>query len=392
MADTRKTFTLAHDGAADALQLSVDPSLPEPLGEQLAQSFEQALEKGAKTHSCFSQYGPEQYGSDSAVAKEALVTAIRQAHDTRVGNEGEPFPDRVIQHFQSILLDSGYDGDETVNEAYKVFGDPEDMAEALQSIADELGVADELGALMDADGYEEAEDWVRSKGEFAVICADDSTPESVIDRLEPIRMVYTPLEGGISIDSTLSFSGRAWVSAEGVVPDEHFVSLLQLVNVSGAHYIQAVKRLHDIDLLNEDECDLAEDWQAINDGFEPADPMRPMVMSPDELVTVVENSYTACVPTLAVNVPAKVLLEMDESRDLIVRGGQVGLHDFFNGAGYMTSAKSPIRVSADIKYWAEENNAVQSVYGMTNNAFDCKISVHEPSPQRHLDLSANMDP
>lgn len=58
----------------------------------------------------------------------------------------------------------------------------------------------------------------------------------------------------------------------------------------------------------------------------------------------------------------------------------------------MTSAKSPIRVSAGAKYWAEENNAVQSVYEMTNNAFDCKISVHEPTPQRHLDLSANMDP
>lgn len=81
-------------------------------------------------------------------------------------------------------------------------------------------------------------------------------------------------------------------------------------------------------MASEDECDLAEDWQAINDGFEPADPMRPMVMSPDELVTVAENSYTACVPTLAVNVPVKVLLEMDESRGLIVRGGQVGLHDF----------------------------------------------------------------
>lgn len=389
MPATHKGFEIElSDARANGLFLAIDKTRGASLAKNLKEKFAEALNTVAEQESLYERYGDHSFPDrDDPRVAQIIVHAVEKVQGREIV-ETEAFRHAVYDEIAGALAETYDDSDGLIQEAFQVFGDPDAIASQLEKIAAELGVELEPSD----EGYDDLSDWVLGQMESAIDNADRSTPLDLINRMNPIRMFYRARPEGASPcldDSVVTFDSHS-SAADEVIPDENFMAFLQLINVAVHHYIAAVKTLRGVDLLDPNQCGRARQWAAAAVGNEPADLMRPPVVSPETAVVIVENSYTCCNPVLVLDMPVRVLMKMTPGSQLLVKGGQVGLHDFINGAGHITEPGKPIRVPANLKLWGLEDGRINSVYDCLGRAYAAEVSLYEASPQRALPLTADL--
>lgn len=126
-------------------------------------------------------------------------------------------------------------------------------------------------------------------------------------------------------------------------------------------------------------------------GFEVRkDYCRPQMLTPEEVIDIIENSTSNSVPVIHCEIEVGALLKLDprQAFALPMRGGRmhVGLHDFFSGAGYMDSyLGTPVVPGMALGFaWPGRwSHGIDAVYGIVKHPFHCRPQAVE-APQREL--------
>lgn len=362
---TTKTFFIEHTGAASDLELTVELGHPNDTAKRLTMSLIQALRYEARCSSLYSRYGSDQVGPEDPQVQQALVLAVKRASDPASAFSGEPHDKRVRAHFAALIDEDILDETAALQESERVFGDPEVIATELNRVCEELGIPP-LG--------EDVAGWVRSLAEDAVHSVDGSRLDDVLNSMPPIRMVHA-LEDALDYDGlnnqVLFCTDSNLPRPCSVVPDDTFAGLLNAANLSADAYLKYVKGDFGIDLTDSSQCPHAPEWAALAEAVA-ARPGPPAITAGD-LVEVLDNAYINCVPVFVADIPVRAWLEMAPGQDILVKGGQIGLHDFVNGSGHLVDARSPIHLSADPNRWHFEGNRVNRIYDLVSRAYTAEI-------------------
>lgn len=383
------------DGAIDNITVVLDRSSRVPLINQLLDPIEAHLTKEA---GLMSDYSALRDRVDASTVSALIFGAVREVQeklDARKArddlSEGAPelssFGEEVRLAFEGNFVEEAMardDGFEALgDEVRSLAGRPDDIDEQIRAIAQEEGIELERE---DIDGN--LEGWSELIIEDAVTSADTYSIDDVIaDAGGSIRLVYVAqsMPGAGHDDPPISFR-KNYSTADGVVPDDQFQAFLDMINLSAWHYVREVARTCDVDLLDPEQSEDAEQWQELVEGHAP-DLMRPPAVSPAGAIEIVENSYSWCNPTFVADVPIDVLMKLEKDSEMLIQGGQVGLHDFVNGAGHVMSPEGPLRLPGDLSLWFPENESIDDVYGMTKQAYEAEIKIYEESPQVSLPLA-----
>ena len=214
------------------------------------------------------------------------------------------------------------------------------------------------------------------RGLFASYCdlhagnAFDAIPQNLHAELS-----WIPTWSGISVDGMYarlgiqSLRGRN-TDLASVVPGAWLEVFLQLVNQSSAEVLKAARLLRGADGLEFTKKCVQSQFLVKND------PLRPSLMSPEQVITAIENAYDGAVPTFHCEVNVKALFQMAPGAAMRMTSakGQVhlGFHEGFNGAGYMDSYAGEIVIPANAAGFLSSSNwnyGIDSVYGIVKSCF-----------------------
>jgi len=157
---------------------------------------------------------------------------------------------------------------------------------------------------------------------------------------------------------------------EEVQPGRWLIELLKLGNCS-SESLRAYCMAHGAEgrIFVEHTADLR--WKV------EADPQRPTVLSPEEVVSIIENGYTWAVPMAHAQINVRALFEHDCTKPMFWSTAQgkvhIGLHDgVLNGAGYMDAYDGYLVVPANATGFAGEARwhwSINKVYGIVKSYF-----------------------
>ena len=243
--------------------------------------------------------------------------------------------------------------------------DPEEIADA---VADALrsSVCDELAELPSPD-------WRRA------IPASARAEMSWIPGLA---------EAGSIDDLYVTHWNRSRPGVDTVVPDESFARFLRLINMSSDEFLATAIDLRDDDLRKgpdlppspNDSYDIrqrrayAEIWRTFHVA---KDLDRPALLSPKEVVDIVENASYGGVPVFVCRVPLKDFLSRDPAKPATFSGGGfVGLHDFLNGSGHIEQPRHPLTIP-NLMGWkvaSLRRNTIDDVHGIVDSYYHASIA------------------
>lgn len=157
-----------------------------------------------------------------------------------------------------------------------------------------------------------------------------------------------------------------------VEPGHWLVQLLRMVNVGSEALIAAgIEERGEEGRAFAEKCRKQKSFKVL------ADPSRPSVMTPFDVITTIENSYPNAVPIMHCEVAVRTLFDLDPRNDIQFSSNRgevhVGLHDFvLNGAGHMDTYKGVIAVPAKSKGFVGAPRmhwTINSVYGLVRSCF-----------------------
>ena len=189
------------------------------------------------------------------------------------------------------------------------------------------------------------------------------------------ELCWVPGWNGVNLDELMDeFGQRSSRSKsnylEDVQPGRWLVELLKLGNCSSEALRGYCKEQGANGLIFVQEtADLR--WKV------EADPLRPAVLTPEQVVAIIENGYQWAVPMAHAQINVRALFEHDCTKPMFWSTSQgkvhIGLHDgVLNGAGYMDAYDGYLVIPANETGFAGEarwNWSINKVYGIVQSYF-----------------------
>ena len=236
--------------------------------------------------------------------------------------------------------------------------------------AEFLEAARQEGMTFDCVSYE-----VQEKMHQAYIQANRERAFDLIPSGLHGELCCVPGWNGVSLDELMEEFGQRSQRynsnyIEEVQPGRWLVELLKLGNCS-SEALRAYCMEHGAEgrIFVEHTADLR--WKV------EADPQRPTVLSPEEVVSIIENGYSWAVPMAHAQINVRALFEHDCTKPMFWSTAQgkvhIGLHDgVLNGAGYMDAYDGWLVVPANETGFAGQARwhwSINKVYGIVKSYF-----------------------
>lgn len=242
--------------------------------------------------------------------------------------------------------------------------------------------------------------------------ADTSTPEDSLPSHIKAEITFIPDNHLLAIDDMYpSHTGHSF-SAEDARPSSSLMRILRFFNVSPAEFVDECKKrgwdptIPDVDENMPDyrrknieldaltwksileisegttnhirELPLSDKYQInewnsivslVKDG---KDLDKPAVVDMDTLFTILDNATYGGVPCFSARVPVKDILNGALDKPFKVTGGQIGVHDFINGSGYVDTLQGELTI--DPSKGKISTSSIDDVYGMVGSAYNVDIT------------------
>lgn len=293
-----------------------------------------------------------------------------------------------------------------------------ELSDILDTIYDETDIEqdDVFEALLEAD-----EGRLRDVIYEAMREADNSTPEKSFPSHLKADITFIPDNHKLAIDDMYpSYNGYCF-SAQDARPSSNLMRILRFFNVSPSEFVEECKnrgwdptnpeipedapdyRRKDIELdaltwksileLGEgttdfirqlplpSKYDIAEWNSTVKEVVGGKDIDRPMVVDMETLFTILDNASYGGVPCFVARVPIKDILGGQLNGPFKVTGGQIGVHDFINGSGYVDTLAGELII--DPSKGKLTTRSIDDVYGMVGSAYKADIEKVEVSGWVH---------
>lgn len=242
--------------------------------------------------------------------------------------------------------------------------------------------------------------------------ADTSKVEDCFPRHAVADITFIPDNHVLGIDDMYpSYRGYCF-SAEDARPSSNLMRILRFFNVSPAEFVEECKnrgwdptnpeipedisdyRRKDIELdaltwksileLGEgttnfirqlplpSKYDIAEWNSTVEEVIGGKDIDRPTVVDMDTLFTILDNASYGGVACFVARVPIKDILGGQLNGPIKVTGGQIGVHDFINGSGYVDTLRGELII--DPSKGKITTRSIDDVYGMVGSAYRTEIT------------------
>ena len=383
----------------------------------ISEKIKDALRNKVKSTSYFSSFDSNNdYSDDESQGK--FLSAVKSARSTysKMIESGEldnetTFEQHVGFLFQGLLGEggNGYIVDNNLYEyAYDNFGSSDELVDSIRiALEENQDVLDEddisVDSVMDElkDGSLDLDDSIRFIIEEEIINSDTSSFKDLYSSIGNIPMIYVPdAEKLYSEDSQITMGGYS--VAELVFPDDNFLDLLRLVNITPQAFVKEIKTQKGVDLLNplnSEDSENYEKWKefcALKTSEIGLNPKMNSAISPSELIETLENASSSYVtPCFAISLDPQTIINMNSDQDLVVtQGGLIGVHDFISGSGCVEPSSGPVVLSANLDNWTQADGPecfgsynFNDVYGFSLDAFngDFNLVEKESSPQYSFD-------
>jgi len=318
---------------------------------------------------------------------------------------------------------------ESSPESYYFHNEKRDFIKALGEITGEVieqlpqfeGLEDELAEAL-------AED-LKDVYIEAMADADTSKPTDMIPSHADVEVAFVPDYDKVGgIDDLHTHHRDVCSEALTVRPDANFLRFLKLINMAPSEYVAAVKDTYEVDLTvpafsendsdyrREDKEQWALRWAAVLDvengtsenisklplrgKYEIAewntcvdiintikDYDRPVAVKDKTLFDIMDNATYGGVGTLVCRLPLKDLLAGKFDKPFLATGGQIGIHNFCNGSGYLDTPDAPVLIDpskGSFYIQSTRKNAVDDVYGMISRAYKIETEAYEASPWQRV--------
>lgn len=278
--------------------------------------------------------------------------------------------------------------------------------------------AEENGLEEDSAEWESLRDtvleWVVETVEEKMTETDKSTPADFFKRGDEARVSFIQgYEKRGDIEDIFSAHADNTCQSDTVKPDRNLMLQFKLFNISPVEFVEYYKEKRGHDLANptfgEGVSDYhrrqflenAQAWRfacAVYNGADVSeieipdwldygsrakemaevirscrDLDRPSAVSLETLETILDNATYGGVGTWYGRVNAREIMQGQFDTSFVATGGQIGVHDFINGSGYLTDVEKDVLIDLrDGKLVSDERfrNNPESVYGFTRRALD----------------------
>ena len=266
------------------------------------------------------------------------------------------------------------------------------------------------------------DDYVRDEVVQLMEDGDTSVFTDLFSSHDTIRLSYIEGRGQYGcIDDISTHHNDVCSESTTILADINTMLLFKLLNVSPLKFVDYMREERNVDLLNPEISDSltetskksyrenAQAWrficaidggEYIEDNFDypywlssddeqvtlaslvrqTHDDTRKPVVSMKDLVTILDNSSYGGVGTLYFRVNVKSLLKGELDNQFLAKGGQIGLHDFINGSGYLSDVTNEVLIdpsSGSITTDDSFGYAPESVYGFVQSYLDVNIKPFE---------------
>lgn len=266
-------------------------------------------------------------------------------------------------------------------------------AEAKRQFAEEVGTVDDFRLLLKCKivaelGIEDA--FLEGCAEIGIEADTSSdlfyeyedihTKEafSTIPKRLYAEFCWVPEWSGKSLDVLLETHGVCSdryksVSLDDVLPDNWLAVFLKTVNCSSDDLVQeAVTERGAMGLVFADRITKNKPPFSVK-----SDPLRPRLLTPKQVLSAIENSYTLAVPMVHCEINVRALFEMDPTKPMRIstekRGAvHVGFHEFINGAGYMDTYHGEVVIPPEATGFLGEDRmdyGINQTYGIVRSMF-----------------------
>lgn len=396
MADIRETVTLPDETEVEVL-LRTGVSVLENMNDILESTeVKAAIEKAAKAAYPALHY---RHGNDVISSQSAgkVVQAFLESGEIASAEEVvEGWADEY-EYYAGVRRENFATDD--AEEKWGLF--LTSAADAIGRAFDKQVFADELEETFEQAVYE------------ALREADDTAPLDQMRHALPIGLVHIAGYGGeLGVeDLAMRPAFGAEVSASTVRPDEAFRTFLEFVNMGSDEFRDAVLAGHGVDLWGlpvpadasdlrrEDIHRVSADWRSFEVS---ADPSRRALVTPEQVVELLDNASYGGVPVAYAYVSPKDVLDLpwsDEAEGASAlkleperSGGRVfiGIHDFLNGSGHSVDVPGPVTLPLDHRCWHVDGErfgrcGIDSVYGLAKGVFRCRLEAVQMAPAPEAD-------
>jgi hypothetical protein len=228
-------------------------------------------------------------------------------------------------------------------------------------------------------------------------------------------------------DLHMYYSRKNWFAVDTLDPNDNFIRMFKLMNISPSAFIEYVIEAHGYDPRNAEFPEgvtadswagraireQANRWQAFSDvaydgmvsretrdKFEDGSGWdrycnalefagrtvhnvdRPAAMTMEELCVVIENAGGGGVPVYTARYEMNDILSGKLEKPFIAKKGLIGIHDFVNGSGYF--ANNDVEVLINPAVGGFRTNSVNGTYDFVGSAFDNEIEPAEGADWVHL--------
>lgn len=382
-----------------------------PIEVVIAEAITKSLKEEVKTSGYHEQYPVYQntdYSDDHSQGKtlEAIKNGITEhqkylAEYPDYKDGPKPF---ILQQIEEAFEDSRVSASDS---AYESFGGSFDddlseaLVESLQEFEDEYGIEKEkiLESLCQWDVEEMASlsEYFRDTVTEALEENDTTSINDFFDSIGKIPMLYTTIHDDNMHDSMVECRNNTGDVAT-IVPDHKFEAFLKMINMPPVVFAKAAKDDYDVDYLANSED--KEQWQELLDkslvelGI---NPKRKPAVTPEMAVELIDNMTSGYgLPTFGVNLTVDQIIDMNKDKHfLFTEGGQIGLHDYINGAGHMETATGPVLLPQDINQWHQADGPetlgyydFNDCYGMMTSAFNADVKTVEVQKSAQMEMDA----
>ena len=244
---------------------------------------------------------------------------------------------------------------------------------------------------------------------------DKSVPADFFGSRDEVKVVFVQGYGkyGQGLDDLYTDHLDNVSQAATVIPDHNLMLQFKLMNVSPVEFVEYYKTKRGEDLTNpvfsdgvsdytrRQYLDNAKAWRFACATFMGQDTLdfdlpdwlaRPAVaaemaeivrscrdldtpspVSLDALETVLDNSTYGGVGTWYGRISAKEVMQGGFEKSFVATGGQIGVHDFINGSGYLSDVEDAVVIDLTSGRLFQEDRfgyGPESVYGFTRRALD----------------------
>lgn len=266
-------------------------------------------------------------------------------------------------------------------------------------------------------------EWVVETIEEHMSEEDKSTPADFFKRGDEARVSFIQgYEKRGYIDDIFSAHADNTCQSDTVKPDRNLMLQFKLFNISPVEFVDYYKERRGYDLANPTFGDGVSDYHrrqflenaqawsfacAVYNGSDVSeieipdwldygtraeemaevirscrDLDRPSAFSLETLETILDNATYGGVGTWYGRVNAKEIMQGQFENSFVATGGQIGVHDFINGSGYLTDVENDVLIDLrDGKLISDARfrNNPESVYGFTRRALDGETKGTKPS-------------